>query len=247
MYQFNRIFKMDLINLATNPMWIFYSTGFPLLLILIIGFLTSGSYGTEVTAYDYYGITMMIFTVLYSATISANSFMEERIKSGNMRIIHSPVPPFFLYFSKILASFVFTTICYTFAGIVLMMTVHVNFGGPNTAFVWGLLVLLNFFSCTLGVLLCCALKSESTTNQLLSMLITLLAVLGGLFFPLDGLGKAIEMISYLSPVKWISTAIFQLIYDQKDVLLAPTAVILTGLSALMILLSMRLFKREDYL
>ena len=92
MYTFKQIFKMDLINLFTNPMWLFYNIGFALILVLTLGFLSGGGYGGDITAYDYYAVALMIYAIANTATISANSFMEERIKNGNMRVIYSPVP-----------------------------------------------------------------------------------------------------------------------------------------------------------
>ncbi len=247
MYKFNQIFKMDIVNLLTNPMWLFYGLAFPFLLVLILGFLASGSYGDAVTSYDYYGITMMLFIVLNTATISANSFMEERIKSGNMRIIHSPVRPFSIHFSKLAASFVFASACHTVVGLVLSLSLGVNYGGADAVCVWVLMLFAEFFASGLGIMLCCALKSENITNQILSLVIMVLAILGGLFFPLDGLGAAMEQISNLSPVKWVSSAAFRMIFDNDFALFVPAIAILAALSAATVMISAKLFKTEDYI
>jgi len=247
MYKYNRIFKMDMVNLLTNPMWLFYCIGFPLLLVLILGFLASSSFGETVSAYDYYGITMMLFIVLNTATISANSFMEERIKRGNMRIIYSPVNPFFIPFSKIVASFVFATACHTAVGLALHFCVGVNYGGADFAYIWLLMLFTEFFASGLGVTVCCALRSENVTNQILSLVIALLAVLGGLFFRLDGLSPAVERISGISPAKWVSSAAFRVIYDHDFALFVPACVVLLCMSLIMVVLSTKLFRTEDYI
>ncbi len=44
MRRFLSIFKMDLANLFKNPVLVGYNTVFAALLILVMGFLTSGSY-----------------------------------------------------------------------------------------------------------------------------------------------------------------------------------------------------------
>lgn len=238
---------MDLINLFTNPMWIFYSVAFPVLMILILGFLLSGSYGDKVSSYDYYGVSLMIYSTLNAATISANSFMEERIKNANMRIVYSPVRPFYIHFSKVLASFIFCCVCYLIAGIIVHLLVGVNFGGIYLPQVILLMALSIFFMSALGVLMCCIFKSESTANQLLSLVITLLALLGGIFFPPDSLGKAISAISWISPVKWILTAIMQFIYDANLSMLLPSCGVLILLTVLAVFLSTRFFKEEEYL
>lgn len=238
---------MDLLNLATNPMWFFYCVCFPILLALILGFLNSGAYDGGITSYDYYGVTMMIFTIFNTATISANSFMEERIKSPNMRIVRSPVRPFDIHFSKLLASFVYAAACHLLAGVVLWAVAGVNFGGDNLLLVLIVLLLSEFFASGLGVMMCCALKSESATNQILSLVITLLCVLGGVFFSLDGFGELMRSVSFLSPVKWVITAIFQMVYDHNNSLFLPVCAILTFSSVAMVLLSVKFFRTEDYL
>ena len=237
---------MDLVNLATNPMWVFSAIGFPLVLIVILGFLMSGSYGSTVTSYDYYGVALLVFGIFNAATFSANSFMEERIKSPNMRIIHSPVPPSFIPISKILATSVFCTVAYTIVALTLHLALQVNYG----AAVWAFFIIMSgsvFFFSTLGVLVCCLLKSEGTTNQILSMLFTLFAVLGGVFFPVDGLGKAISAVSWISPAKWILSSFFRVIYDEDLSMVAPVCGGLVLLSSASVLMCVRLFRPEEYL
>ncbi len=246
MYRFRQIFKMDLLNLVTNPMWLFYNIGFPLLLTLILGFLNSGAYGGAINAYDYYGVAMLIFAVFNTATIAANSFMEERIKSPNLRLVHSPIPAFYIHLSKLLATFVFSFTCHLLVAVMLSLTAGVSYSA-QIGLMLALLLLSEFFASALGVMLCCACKSENLANQILSFVITMFAILGGLFFPLDGYGAAIEKLSYLSPVKWVLTASFQMIYDGNNALFLPAMLVLAALSALSVFLCVRLFRTEDYL
>ncbi len=246
MYSFNQIFKRDLLNLFSNPMWVFYGTAFPFLLVLILGFLSSGQYGNMITSYDYYGITMMIYIVFNTSTIAANSFMEERIKQGNMRVIYSPVPTAYMYLTKIAASFVFSTVCHLFVIMLLHVLLKVHLGGPYTGFTLSVLILFEAFASILGVLCCCIFKSENTSNQVLSMVINISALLGGLFFRLDGLGETIEKMSDLSPVKWIVTSLFKIIYDHDFSYYLPTMLILLLLSLVALLLCGKFYRTEDY-
>lgn len=247
MYRFFQMLKMDFSNLCFNAMWVFYSVVFPFLLVLILGFLGSGSYGSTVTAYDYYGITMMIYIVLSTAMTASNSFMEERIKKGNMRIIYSPMPKSFIYISKILATFAFSFICHLIVILLLYFILGVNFGGWNTGYIIVILLLFEVFSSSLGVLLCCIFKSENTANQILSIIINIFAVFGGLFFQLDGFGKNIEKISYISPVKWVVTTMLKIIYDNNFSYFLPTAAILIVLFVITLLLCGKFYRTEDYI
>ena len=247
MYRFKQIFVLDLMNLLINPMWIFYAIGFPIALILILGFLTSGSYGHAVSSYDYFGVALMIFGIFNSATFSANSFMEERIKKPNMRLIHSPIRPFHIYFSKILASFVFCSVAYAIVAVVLHLAVGINYGGATA---WAPLTIMlagNFFFAALGVTVCCILKNEGVTNNILSLLFMLLSLLGGVFFPVDGLGKAVAAASWISPARWMLTACLRIIYDGDFSMFLPVFGLLAALSVAAVALCGRFFKGEDYI
>ena len=77
-------------------MWVILCIAFPFLFTTILGILTEGLYGTSVSSYDYYGVTMLVFSSLYAGTYSANSFLEERIKQPNLRIAYSPISSLFI-------------------------------------------------------------------------------------------------------------------------------------------------------
>lgn len=247
MYQFKRILSMDLINLFTNPIWWAGTIGLPLLLALIMGFITSAGYGKAISSYDYYGIVMLVFGAFNNAALAANSFMETRIMKANMRLCSAPVPVFSIYFPKVLASFLFGAFCHTVAGLALYVTVGVNFGGVNVLFLWILLLTVDFFSASFSVMVCCVLKNEEAVNQLLSNLVTLACLLGGVFFPFKGFGPIAEAVSNLSPVTWINAAAFGAIYDNSLSLLLLICAILFSLSLLWIGLSAKFFNTEDYL
>jgi ABC-2 type transport system permease protein len=247
MYKFKQIFIIDLVNLLTNPMWIAYAVAFPVLLILILGFLTSGSYGGTITSYDYYGVALMIYSVFNASTFAANSFLEERIKNPNMRIVYSPVRLFYIHFSKVLATTVFCTAMYTIAAIFLKLTVGVNYGGGNAWAVFIIMGLSIFFFSSLGVTVCCVIKNESATNTILNLIFTIAAVFGGIFFPVDGLGKAIAAASWASPAKWIFTVCLQIIYDKDFSLFLPVCAVLILLGAASVLIGNKFFRGEDYI
>ncbi|MCL2137863.1 MAG: ABC transporter permease [Coriobacteriia bacterium] len=247
MYEFRRILAADLQNLFTNPMWLVTSTVYPAALILVLGFLASGSYGQAVTSYDYYGVAMLLYLVFNVATFSANSFMEERIKSPNMRIVYSPIPAWFIHLSKVLATTVFCSVSYGLVAVVLHLTLGINYGGAGSWAFAALVFLSILFFSAFGVLVCCLLKSEGSANQLVSLLVTVFAVLGGLFFPVDGLGRAVAVASWASPAKWILVASLRIIYDGDLALLAPAAAILGTLTLACVLASSRIFRGEEYL
>jgi len=239
------ITKEDFINLIKNPMWIFYATLFPILLAVILGFLTKDSYGSKVTSYDYYCITLMIYGILSSGMTAANAFMEERIKKPNMRIIYAPGNVRSIFLSKIIATFLFSFLFHLFDLALLSTVFRIHLAAiPQIIVLFGLLEL---FSVTLGIMLCCIFKKESITNQILSLVTNLISILGGLLFSLDGYGNTIRKISALSPAKWLSNTSFQMIYDNNFNSYLPTLFLLIGVIVLMLVICSITFRKEDCL
>ncbi|WP_054949296.1 ABC transporter permease [Numidum massiliense] len=241
------MFKRDLFNLLTDGGLLIYHTLFPLLLIMTLGYLGSGIYGgSGVTAYDYYSVTIMIYSALNVSITAANSFMENNLKRSNLRVLYAPVPKSFVYLSKIAAAFLFTSVC-SVALVLLLQTVFgLALGGSNVIYTIAVLLGLHLFSASLGVLLCCVFKSEEMTNKILSMVNNVLAILGGLFFQLDSLGRWAENISYLSPAKWVAETVLRIVYDDDFSFFLPTMATFVVASLLILWGCKRTFKTEDY-
>jgi ABC-2 type transport system permease protein len=246
MYRFMTILKRDTLNLIINPMWVILCIAFPFLFTAILGLLTEGLYGSTVSSYDYYGVTMLLFSSLYAGTYSANSFLEERIKQPNLRIIFSPIPSWFIPISKIIATFLFTGIFFSLSSGIAFLAFNVNFGGKMLPYVWLLILALDFLFSCIGVLMCCIFKSEGAANQVLSILTALLGFLSGLFFPIASLGKTMVPISEFSPVTKVLDAIFAFIYDQNVSQFFPLLLLLSALSFATIVLIIFLFNEGDY-
>lgn len=246
MHSFFTIFKMDLKNLFKNPVLLGYNTVFLFLLILIMGFLTSGGYADGKSAYQYYTISFVIYSMLTGAMTASNCFMERDIRKPNLRIIYSPAGNFQLYFSKIASSFLFDYILHATFLMVFCLVVGLTLGS-NPAYFFILMAPIEFASASLGIFFCCTLHSEEATSSLLSTLISLLAVLGGTFFSLDGLGTTVAMISRFSPVKWLNEAFFEIAIDNNLQLFGYVFLGSTLISMLFIVGCKFTFKTEDYL
>ncbi|OCA97213.1 ABC transporter permease [Clostridium beijerinckii] len=208
------LIKQDFKNLVTNSTTLTFCFLYPPILVFLFGFLFSNLYGSSrITSYDFYGVTMMFYMILGAVTITPNAFMEERIKQGNLRIAYSPVSRVQIYSSKLISSFIFMGATFTIDMFVMQVCGWVNFGNHNFIYVIGLMLALLAFTVSFGGAVCVILKSEELTNKILSIIATAFAVFSGVFFPIAGLGEWADKISNLSPLKWVLTTIFQLIYD----------------------------------
>jgi ABC-2 type transport system permease protein len=212
-----------------------------------MGFLASGTYAKPSDAYNYYAVSFLIYAMLSGAMTATNCFMERDIKKPNLRIIHSPVGSFPIYFSKIAASFVFDYVCHLLVLAILIPALHLNFGGGNIGYIILLMAPIEFASAALGVLFCCIFKTEEAASTLLSTTISILAFLGGAFFSFDGMGGALAFASRLSPVKWLIDAFFAIIFDANLSAVIPLFAGSVAVSALLVFGCSRLFRTEDYL
>ncbi len=241
------IIKRDLINVCLNPALLLYQTLFPLLMVLVLGLMNRNLYDSDLlSVHDYYGIGIIIYMAVNIAIIATNSFMEVSIKNANLRIGYAPVATYKIYLSKILATFVFCMLSlFALSGIFHLLW-GVNFGDSFLLFML-LIASLALFSCSLGVMFCCLLKSEETANKILGLLILFLSLLGGVFFHPRALGDGFAQFSALSPVRWTMEGALRLIYDSDAAYIAPAIAILSVLTLAAILVCQKTFKLEDYL
>ncbi|AUN03119.1 ABC transporter permease [Clostridium botulinum] len=243
-----KVIRIDIINILKNPILVLYNTIYPLMLIGLFGFIANGNYGGEgITSYDYYGVTMIIFTVLFIALTASNTFMEKKVKKGKVRLIYSPTSKTVIFLYKILSTFIFATVLFTMILVIEKDILGINLGGKNFIYVLSLLIAFNLLMCSFGAVMCCIFKSEEATNKFLSPVSMLLALLGELFFPVDSLGKTVQKLSYISPVKWINECIFKIIYDKDFSMFVPTIVICIGSSLIFMILCQITFKPEEYI
>lgn len=242
-----KIMKVDFLNTVSNLSLVFSNTIFPLVLIGIMGFISRSSYGNTFTSYDYYGVTMLIFTVSYMGTITANTFMEKRIKKANVRLIYSPTHTSCIFLSKIFSSFIFGLITFTALMIFEQKVLNINLGGSNFIYVYAVIICFAFFMCCFGAFMCCIFKSEEAANKFQAPIFMIMPIFGGLFFPLKSLGKTVNEISCISPWKWVNECIIKIIYDSDLSYFVPVVSTFIIGSIVLIILCKITFKEEAYI
>ena len=214
----------------------------------LFGFIFSSLYGGEgVKSYDYYGVTMMIYIIITSITITPNTFLEKKLRQGNIRIAYAPVSKVAIYMSKILSSYLFMIITVSINMTLMNYFGLVNFGNENFIFVLGLFWAFLLFTVTIGGAVCVIIKEEELTNIILSNIATVFAILSGMFFPVDSLGKVVSSIANLSPIKWIVDLSFSVIYDNNFQNYTAIILGLISLSIVSLIVMHFNYKPEDYI
>lgn len=219
---------------------------YPVLLTAIIGYLTHDSYSGGISSYEYYSIGMMIFIFTSSGLISSYNFLDDNTKSGNVRTMFTPIKSLGIYLSQIISGTIYSSVACAITMIIFSYLFGVNYNG-NGILIYLSFVILSFMSNALGMFLCTTINNMGAVNMIFNIVQTVLCVLGGAFFSLEALGEIPAMISKISPVKWLMDGLLNSMYDNNNFILFVTIAINITLAIILIFLTSKTFKTENYL
>lgn len=245
--KFLRMIKFDMLNIVRNPTLLFANTIFPFILIAMMGFVTKNNFGgNTVSSYDYYGVNITIFSAMLITMTAANTFMEEKVKKGNIRMVYAPVSRASIYLSKLLSTYIFGTVCYCSVLFLGQTLFHLNLGGRYLPYLMLLIDALVLFGCCFGTMFCCIFKNEERANGIMQIPVAFFVFFGGVFFGIHRLGEMINSISIFSPVYWVSECAFRLIYDHDFSIFLPVTLCLLLASIVCTAVCHIAFKPEEY-
>ena len=244
MKNFINLLKMDVSRQIKSKSNIFYLFIYPILLILLLGYLTSSTYQQGLTSYDYYGITIITFFILGSSIVSLQAIKEEKSKKANTRILSIIDNSTSFLLSKIISVFLLVIFFSLITIVLSIIFLDVNFGSVTHVMI--VLLPFIFFSSTIGVTLGILFKNEELIKQLLNLFINISAILGGTFFSIGAL-SVLNEISIISPLKWMNSVLFQMIFDNNFSLYYLILIVNIILSIIFIVISTLKLKREKVL
>lgn len=76
MYALRKMIVVDTKNLFKNKAWLLLGIFLSIILVALLGFITKPLYGSIMSSYDFYGVTVFLFGTANGATFSANAFLE---------------------------------------------------------------------------------------------------------------------------------------------------------------------------
>lgn len=225
-----------------------YGVMFPLLLILILGYISTNYYSGEngITSYYYYAlVTIPLCTFLVSITLMYVAREESLFKCGE-RFIISPIDRTSIVLAKILPATI-STIFYNFILLLFCSFIlKIDFKG-RTFEIIVLLLILGFMSCAIGTFIGLCTKDFLSVKNLVSIPIMIMGVLGGSFFPIASLGTGIEIISYFSPLTWINRGIFSMLNDNSMTLYSLSVALSLVVGVLFTIGAIIKFKKEAFI
>ncbi|MFY9568648.1 MAG: ABC transporter permease, partial [Acetivibrionales bacterium] len=134
---------------------------------------------------------------------------------------------------KILGS-IFVTIVQGFIVLMFSKLVLKAYWGEDLLTVAVLVITYSVMAVSLGAALAFVLRSGEAANGLLNTIIPILVFLGGGYVPVYVMGDSFSKLSVISPVRWINSALLNLIYDGNYSDVPISIAINLGLSVLFI-------------
>lgn len=237
--------KFQMKVMLKSPMILYSYFVMPLMLTTIIGYLAKDSFGSNISSYEYYSISMTLLMFVGAGIGSVYNFMDPTLRNGNIRSIYSPIKISYIYLSQVLSGTVVFTIALIFNMTIYKVLFGINYNG-NGLLIFGGFTSLIFISVTLGIFLCTVMKDVNLINVIFNLAQIFLSMLGGAFFSMEALGEIPAMISKLSPVKWVLDGILNSMYDNSNSLLFIIIAINISIGAILICLCKVTFKTEKY-
>ncbi|MBS2770521.1 ABC transporter permease [Anoxybacillus rupiensis] len=195
-------------------------------------------------AMDYYAIAMTTMIALYGALSASYLIRGERTRKTADRLLAAPVHKFEIFIGKIFGNMVVNFLCVAIV-ITFSKFVFKAYWGHHLALVYLVVFTEVLFAISLGLGISYIARTEGATRMILMIVIQLASFLGGAYFKIEATGPMEKLITNLSPLTWVNTALTKIIY-LNDVSAGSFAMLLNvGLAALFLLIAGTAFTRQE--
>jgi ABC-2 type transport system permease protein len=246
MYTFICLLGQDLRRRSKDGFFIGYNIIFPVILTVILGYLSSESYGKNFTGYQYYSIVTLPFCIALSIITAAYAAKEEAYKKTAIRFLFTPISRLQLILSRLLSCTIILSCCnlvvLLFSMLVLKLPIRDDF-----LQILALLSTLSFAVCAAGLFIGYGIKNFILVKNIINIPVMAAGILAGSFYPFGSLNPAWETAIRLSPLTWINRSIFSCIYDDKPGLLGRTILLCLIIGLGFTMMAVLLFKKEEYI
>ena len=248
MNEFKVLFKLNMKKRIKDSFLIGYGVTFPLILIIILGYMATNYYSKDgiVTSYYYYSMVTIPFCTFLSSITLIYVAKEESLHKCGERFIIAPISKASIVLSKILPATISIAVYNLILLLICNFIFKVDFRGRFLE-VYILIISLGFMSSALGTLIGLCSKGFISIKNIVSTPILIMAVLGGSFFPIGSLGTVFETISYISPLTWINKGIFMMMNDNTLTVYITSLFITIILGLFFTISSIKSFKKEAFI
>lgn len=227
---------------------IIYNIVFPLILILLLGYISTNFFkgDSSVTSNHYYTLVLLPYFIFCSIITMVYVAKDEKLYKTSYRFIIAPISNSALVLSKIVSCTIMVWICNLIVIVATRVLLGVNLGNSLPSL---LLLFLTeaFMASAIGIFMGLSFKKFDTVQGILNIPINIFAILGGVFFPVGSLGDTFEKVSYISPLTWINKGVIAAVYDKSNTILLYSISLTLVLGLLFAVLSVTSFKKEAFL
>jgi ABC-2 type transport system permease protein len=207
--------------------------------------ITSVNKSSQPSSLDYYTIAEIALIIMYAGMGGLYGIASEKNSKTRDRILISPVRKYEFLLGKTIGGVAGTILQIAIVILFSKYILHANWG--NDIFT----VLLIFISqiimaISIGVGLGFIFKNENVANGIINFMIPVMVFLGGSYMPVDGFGsKTFQVITYLSPVRWVNRSIFDVIYNSNYSKVPFAIMINLGIAVIFLSISSLFFRKEN--
>lgn len=246
MGQFHTLFCFGLKRRTKDFFVVFYNIVFPTVIIMLLGYLTSKSYGESFTSYHYYTITIIPFCALMGISTVSYAAQDEKLLRTSYRYIAAPISKRQIVLSKFLSCSIVLSVCNIVTLLIAKLLFQLDFHG-NVLLVFLMLVCETVTVTGIGLFLGLACKNLDTLRNFLNIPIVIFGFLGGAFFPVSSFNPVLGTIIKLSPLTWLNRGIISYVYDNQAQMIGIISAGLLVFGLAMTGLTIKFFKKEAFI
>jgi len=193
---------------------------------------------------DYYAIVITTMIILYGAMSSSSLIVSERVRKTADRLIASPVRKSEIFIGKVLGSLVSNSICILLVIFFSKLIFKANWG-DHLGLVFLVLLTEVVFAVSMGIGVSFLAKTSAGPKVIIMLFVQLSSFFGGAYFKIDNPEGIFKLITDLSPLTWMNTALTKIIYANDFAAAIPALSInLTGAFLFLLVAIISLQRRE---
>ena len=194
---------------------------------------------------DYYAVAEIALIIMYAGMTGLYGMSSEKNSKTRDRILSSPVRKYEFLFGKTIGGVLITMIQIVIVVLFSKYVLTANWGSD----VFTVMLILTsqiIMAISIGVGLGFIFKQVTIAGGILNFIIPVIVFLGGSYGPIESMGtsKTFEMITYLSPVRWVNKSIFEVIYNNDYSKVVPAILINIGIAMVFLTISSLSFRKE---
>jgi ABC-2 type transport system permease protein len=195
-----------------------------------------------------FGAAQAVFFMMFTATASANSLLEERRDGTLQRLLVTPTPRMAILLGKLLGALVTCIVQVTI--LLIALTIVGSLLGGQLQFIWGndLLALaavvfsVSLAACGLGTILAALVSTPEQGNAIGGIIALAMGVLGGAFVSVTAFPPFVQSLSRLTINFWGTDAFIKLSQNQPGV--GTNILALLGIGVVLFGVGLAIFDRR---